>query len=150
MSKNLTLLGKYSTRMAAGDYDAVDDLFAPDFFSHVTPRVSPDAVGTDIRPHEKAFWDAAKRAFPDMQFSVDLLIESGDLVVSNWTLSGTHTGAPYYGIPPSGGPVVINGTAILRFRDGKVVEHWGGPHCPHGIGLSTTPAAEPHRLAGNL
>jgi len=26
-------------------------------------------------------------------------------------------------------------TAILRFRDGKVVEHWGGPHCMRGVGL---------------
>ena len=27
------------------------------------------------------------------------------------------------------------GTAILRFRDGKIVEHWGGPHCMRGVGL---------------
>jgi predicted SnoaL-like aldol condensation-catalyzing enzyme len=31
--------------------------------------------------------------------------------------------------------VVINGTAILRMRDGKIVEHWGGPHCQEGLGL---------------
>ena len=29
-----------------------------------------------------------------------------------------------------------------RMRDGKVVEHWGGPHCMYGIGLS--PARTPH------
>ena len=140
MSKNLTILGQYSARMAAGDYDAVYEFFAPDFFSHVTPRVNPEAVGTDIRPQEKKFWETAKRAFPDMQFTVDLLLESGDLVVSNWTLTGTHSGGPYYEIPPSGRRVTINGTAILRLRDGKVVEHWGGPHCMNGIGLSTTVA----------
>ena len=136
MSKNLTVLGQYSSRMSAGDYDAVYDYFAPEFVSHVTPRVNPDAVGTDIRPHERLFWETAKRAFPDMQFTVDLLIESGDLVVSNWTLTGTHTGAAYYDVPPSGKSVTINGTAILRFRDGKVVEHWGGPHCRKGVGLT--------------
>ena len=136
MSKNLRLLGHYSARMLAGDYDAVDEFFAPDFVSHVTQRVTPDAVGTDIRPQERKFWETAKRAFPDMQFTVDLLVESGDLVVANWTLTGTHSGAPYYDVPPSGRPVLINGTAILRFRDGKIVEHWGGPHCMNGIGLS--------------
>jgi len=136
MSKNLTLLGQYSARMSAGDYDAVYEFFAPEFVSHVTPRVSPEAVGTDIRPHERKFWETAKRAFPDMQFTVDLLIESGDLVVSNWTLTGTHNGAAYYDVPPSGKPVTINGTAILRLRDGKIVEHWGGPHCPNGVGLT--------------
>lgn len=135
MSKNLTLLGQYSARMSAGDYDAVYEFFAPEFVSHVTPRVNAEAVGTDIRPQERKFWETAKRAFPDMHFTVDLLIESGDLVVSNWTLTGTHSGAAYYDVPPSGRPVTINGTAVLRFENGKIVEHWGGPHCQNGVGL---------------
>ena len=62
MSKNLRILGEYSARMSAGDYDAVFDFFAPDFFSHVTPRISPEAVGTDIRPQEKKFWQMAKNS----------------------------------------------------------------------------------------
>ena len=70
-----------------------------------------------------------------MTFSVNLLIESDDLVVSNWTLKGTHTGTAFYDVPPSGEPVEINGTAILRIRDGQIVEHWGGPHCQQGLGL---------------
>ena len=70
-----------------------------------------------------------------MEFTVDLLIESDDLVVSNWTVKGTHTGTPFYDVPPSGQPVHINGTAILRIRDGQIVEHWGGPHCQKGLGL---------------
>ncbi len=137
MSKNLAILGDYSARMSSGDYRAVYEVFAPDFFSHVTPRVSPEAVGTDIRAQEQKFWESAKQAFSNMQFTVDLLIEKDDLIISNWTLSGVHDGAAYYGVPPSGRQVVINGTAILRMRDGKVIEHWGGPHCMNGIGLST-------------
>ena len=35
MSKNLSILGNYSARMAAGDYAAVYEVFATDFFSHV-------------------------------------------------------------------------------------------------------------------
>lgn len=136
VSKNLRILGEYSARMADGDYDAVYDHFSKDFFSHVTPRVSPDVVGTDIRPHERKFWEESKKAFPDRAMTVNLLIESGDLVVSNWTLTGTHTGGSFYAIPASGKKVTINGTAILRFKDGKIVEHWGGPHCMNGIGLS--------------
>jgi rare lipoprotein A len=37
--------------------------------------------------------------------------------------------------------VVINGTAVLRIRDGKIVEHWGGPHCQNGVGLVAGAAA---------
>jgi len=142
--RNLARLGEYSARMTAGDYDAVYEYFAPEFASHATARVSPEAVGTDIRPQEHKFWQMAKAAFPDMEFRVDVLIEADDLVVSHWTIEGTHTGGPYYDVPPSGERVVINGTAILRMRDGQVVEHWGGPHCMHGIGLTRVAGEGPH------
>ena len=136
MSENLKLLGEYSKAMAAGDEDAVFAFFAPEFESHVTARVNPAAVGTDIRGEELRWWTDVRAAFPDMVFSVDLLIESDDLVVSNWTVRGTHTGSLFNGVPASGERVEINGTAILRIRDGKIVEHWGGPHCQDGVGLT--------------
>ncbi len=132
---NLKILGAYGARMAGGDYDAVYEFFAEGFHSHVTPRVNPAAVGTDIRPHERTFWEQARQAFPDFEMRVDLMLESGDLVVSNWTITGTHSDGDYYDVPPSGRKVTINGTAILRFENGKIVEHWGGPHCMRGVGL---------------
>jgi hypothetical protein len=46
---------------------------------------------------------------------------------SNWTVLGTHTGTAFYDVEPSGEPVVINGTAILRMRDGKIVEIGADP-----------------------
>jgi predicted ester cyclase len=136
MSENLALLGAYSDAMFAGDEKAVFEYWSPDFVSHVTERVNPDAVGTDIRSYEVEWWSQVRSAFPDMVFTVDLLIEHGDLVVSNWTVRGTFTGEPFYGVEPTGEPVEINGTAILRLADGKVVEHWGGPHCQDGVGLT--------------
>jgi predicted ester cyclase len=135
MSDNLRTLAKYSAAMEAGDTDAVYEFWSEDFESHVTTRVSPNRVGTDIRSSEQRWWDQARSAFPDMTFTVNLVIESGDLIVSNWTVKGTHTGTAFYDVPPSGEPVEINGTAIVRMRDGKVVEHWGGPHCQEGLGL---------------
>ena len=135
MSENLRMLGEYSAAMDRGDTEAVFAFWAPDFVSHVTARVAPDRVGSDVRGDEQEWWQQVRAAFPDMVFSVNLLIESGDLVVSNWTVKGTHTGAAFYDLPPSGEPVEINGTAILRIRDGQIVEHWGGPHCQAGLGL---------------
>jgi len=135
MSENLRLLGKYSAAMESGDGEAVFEFFAPEFHSHVTERVTPHRVGDDIRGDEQYWWQQAKSAFPDMTFSVDLLIESDDLIVSNWTVRGTHTGTAFYDLEPTGKPVNINGTAILRIRDGQIVEHWGGPHCQEGLGL---------------
>ena len=137
MSENLRLLADYSTAMEAGDQEAVFAFFAPEFTSHVTERVSPDRVGDDIRGDELLWWNSARAAFPDMVFTVGLIIEKDDLIVSNWTVKGTHTGTAFYDVPASGEPVEINGTAILRMRDGKIVEHWGGPHCQAGVGLVT-------------
>lgn len=135
MSDNLRMLGKYSAAMDAGDTEAVFEFWADDFVSHVTARVNPERVGSDVRGDEQQWWQQVRSAFPDMTFTVNLLIESDDLVVSNWTVKGTHTGTAFYDVPPSGSPVEINGTAILRIRDGRIVEHWGGPHCQQGLGL---------------
>jgi predicted ester cyclase len=135
MSDNLRTLAKYSEAMEAGETEAVYDFWAPEFHSHVTSRVAPDRVGDDVRGEEQKWWEQVRAAFPDMVFTVNLVIESGDLVVSNWTVQGTHTGSAFYDVQPSGEPVTINGTAIIRLRDGKIVEHWGGPHCQEGRGL---------------
>ena len=136
MSQNLATLGEYSDAMFRGDQDAVFQYWSEDFHSHVTDRVNPELSGKDVRGEEVKWWNAVREAFPDYTFSVDLLIEKDDLVVSNWTVKGTHTGAPFYGVEPDGERVEINGTAILRMRDGQVVEHWGGPHCQDGVGLT--------------
>jgi steroid delta-isomerase-like uncharacterized protein len=135
MSENLRMLAGYSAAMDSGDTEAVYSFWADDFESHVTRRVSPDRVGTDVRDEEQKWWEQCRSAFPDMTFAVNLLIEQGDLVVSNWTVKGTHTGTAFYDVPPSGEEVEINGTAILRIRDGQIAEHWGGPHCQKGLGL---------------
>lgn len=139
MSENLNRLGEYSAAMFAGDDEAVFRFWAPEFVSHVTARVNPDAVETDVRGHEVAWWREVRAAFPDYTFDVDLLVEADDIIVSNWTVKGTHTGAPFNGVEASGQPVEINGTAVLRMRDGLIVEHWGGPHCQDGVGLTHAP-----------
>ena len=48
MSDNLRTLAEYSDAMEAGDTEAVYGFWSEDFHSHVTQRVSPDRVGTDI------------------------------------------------------------------------------------------------------
>lgn len=134
---NLEILAEYTRRMESGDMQAVDDMWAPDFFTHVAPRVSPEAVGMDQRPGEVMFWQESAKAFPDRRFVVHKLwvVDGGDTIICHYSMLGTFSGGSFFGTPPTGKPAEINGTAILRFKDGKIVEHWGGPHCMHGIGL---------------
>src|SRR5215831_513 len=53
VSDNLRLLGKYSDAMASGADDAVYEFFSPDFHSHVSERINPEVIGTDIRGSEQ-------------------------------------------------------------------------------------------------
>lgn len=101
MSENLKLLEAYSDAMFAGEQQAVFKFWSPDFVSHVTDRVNPAAVGSDVRGHELEWWRQVLSAFPDMDFTIELLIESDDLVVSNWTVSDTHTGSAFDGVEPT-------------------------------------------------
>ena len=147
MSENLRTLAEYSAAMERGDTDAVFSFWSDDFRTHVTARVAPDRVDDDVRGDEQRYWQEARAAFPDMTFDVNLVIEKDDLIVSNWTIRGTHTGTAFFDVPPSGEPVEINGTAILRMRDGKIVEHWGGPHCQQASATSGDAGQERRRTA---
>jgi predicted ester cyclase len=64
-----------------------------------------------------------RRAFPDIVFSVDLIVGDGDLVVARWTATGTHLGK-WGSLEPTGKAVKFSGVNIFRFRAGKVVEIW--------------------------
>ena len=90
MSDNLRMLGKYSAAMDAGDTEAVFEFWADDFVSHVTARVNPERVGSDVRGDEQQWWQQVRSAFPDMTFTVNLLLEAvehDDLVAAVHKLS---------------------------------------------------------------
>lgn len=52
--------------------------------------------------------------YPDLRIEVTHIMESGDLVAFHAQVSGTHV--------DSSRPVRFAGTAIVEFRDGKIVE----------------------------
>jgi predicted ester cyclase len=64
------------------------------------------------------------RAFPDLQVSVEDMIEEADKVVGRNILTGTHLGE-YMGLSPSGLPVVYDEIFIFRFVSGRIGETWG-------------------------
>ena len=66
--------------------------------------------------------------FPDFQYTVELQVAEGDLVVTRLTARGTHTGEyrglTYKSIPPTGKQVTWTFTEIVRILDGRIVEQW--------------------------
>ncbi len=96
-----------------------DALVAPNFVEH--EDLTPFPQG---REGVKQFFQALLNAFPDMQVTIDDLIAEGDKVVARSTMRGTHQGE-FLGIPTTGKTINFEVIDILRYEDGKVVEHWG-------------------------
>jgi predicted ester cyclase len=69
-------------------------------------------------------WFATSRvAFPDVHFTINLLIAEGDLVATHWSYLATNTG-PFLGRPATGKRVTDTGIDIFRIESGKIVEMW--------------------------
>jgi steroid delta-isomerase-like uncharacterized protein len=81
--------------------------------------------GAGTFTHEDGLREARgwRAAFPDLHVSVDLTVAQDDLVSVRWTARGTNTGAGN-GIPATGKSVVVRGTTIFRFVDGRIAEEW--------------------------
>jgi predicted ester cyclase len=65
-----------------------------------------------------------RAAFPDWRSEMGILAGEGDLVVEQFTASGTQQGE-IFGTPASGRAVSLPGINIWRVRDGRIVERWG-------------------------
>ena len=106
---------------SGGNYDLAYEIISPDMTVHGAGGqkvgMGPDALIDLIRT-----W---RNAFPDGYMSIEDLIVEGDLVGVRNSWHGTHTGADFYGIPPSGKRVDVTSIGLDRVVDGKVVEGWG-------------------------
>jgi steroid delta-isomerase-like uncharacterized protein len=103
-----------------GELEAVDKYLAEDFVNN-DPPFGATADREGMRSASALF----RSVFPDWHSELHLLVAEGDMVVEQFTASGTHTGAPIMGVAPSGEKVTLDGVNIFRLRDGRIVERWG-------------------------
>ena len=64
-----------------------------------------------------------RRAFPDLEMTIEQQIAEGPWVATRVTYRGTHAGE-FAGIAATGRRIEYAGTAMDRLEDGKVVEMW--------------------------
>jgi len=108
----------YEEVFNAGKIELIDELFAPNFVDHDPSNPLPGLDGV------RQLVSMYRGAFPDLRLTVEDEITEGDKVVTRFTGRGTHKG-PLMGIPPTGKRVTITAIDILRFENGRIVEHWG-------------------------
>src|SRR5205809_5789712 len=92
-----------------------EEIIHPDFFDHT----NPPGMERGIEGH-KAVVALFRQVFPDLTWQIDDLIAEGDRVVARTTMTGTQQG-DFFGIPPTGRRVTMNGVHVMRIADGKIV-----------------------------
>jgi steroid delta-isomerase-like uncharacterized protein len=86
---------------------------------------SVDETGKDcIGPSEfRPFYDKIRAAFPDIRFKLHGVIGDDKVAAAHFTAQITHKGE-FLGVKPSGNQGTVNGMALIRVEDGKIVEAW--------------------------
>jgi steroid delta-isomerase-like uncharacterized protein len=101
-----------------GNLGVIDDVCAENFIAH-------DPIsGDEDREASKSSMETYRKAFPDLNFTIEDAFAAGDKVVIRWTGQGTFENE-LMGLQPThetGDPV--GGITIDRFEDGKIVESW--------------------------
>lgn len=89
--------------------------FTTDIILHMSPE---NIVGIE---NVKSFYNNYLTGFSNIEFTVVDVFGQGDKIVKHWNFKGTHTGN-FFGIPPTGKTVNIDGTTLVKMRDGKIAE----------------------------
>ncbi len=101
-----------------GNLGVVDEVFATDYVVHAGGK---DYKGTEF---VRRFIGQLRSAIPDLRVvEVEFLIQAGDTIAWQRTLSGTHK-ADMMGIPPTGQKVEWRDMLVTRFDGEKIAEEW--------------------------
>jgi steroid delta-isomerase-like uncharacterized protein len=104
-----------------GDFAVLDELIPMDALDHSTiPGKSPEKGPASF----KSIIGMFRSAIPDIHLTIEDELAEGNKVAHRWTLSGTHTGTPLFGVPAKGEKLTFAGTTIVRIENGKVKERW--------------------------
>jgi steroid delta-isomerase-like uncharacterized protein len=104
-----------------GRGDVIDELFATDGIAHGLADDPSQPITGPLGFHP--FHETFRGAFPNIEIVVEDIIAEGDKVAARCSVRGKHAG-DHLGIAASNSPVDFTGIAIVRIRDGKIVEAW--------------------------
>ena len=107
---------------STGNDTIVDELCSADLVEH---QFGLAGRGAEAVEHVKAAVRDVHRMAPDLRFTIEDAVESGDTIWVRVRGRGTATG-PFFG-PPSGRSLDFAVIDVARVVDGRIVEHWGVP-----------------------
>ena len=104
-----------------GDVTGLEDAYTADAVVHDPQNpFAADQRGIDVLRAQIGMF---RSAFPDLVMTVDAQYEDGDVVVSRWSATGTHThDLPF--LPATGRTSAVSGIIIDRFEGDRIAEAW--------------------------
>lgn len=111
--KNLASVQTVVKAFETGDVSKIDDAVSADFIDH-TDR------GDIGRDSLKAMITSMHGGIPDLKFNLIREMADDDYSMSWYKMTGTSDGT--MGMPA--GPFSMNSIDVVRYKDGKAVEHW--------------------------
>lgn len=108
--------------MMRGDLDTAIAAYAPDFIYHnpVLKEMPAPMPSTQIM---RELLSMSRAAFPDMTYTIDMVVSEGERVALLYTWNATHTVA-MGPVPATGKRVTATGAIFCRVEHGKIVEQW--------------------------
>jgi predicted ester cyclase len=98
----------------------MEEFYAADYQRHLNPNAAP--LTPDGQRQRGARF---REAFPDAYATLEDVVAERDRVAFRMTIRGTHQGQ-FQGIAPTGRKVDVSFLGVVRIRDKKFVEEWGG------------------------
>ena len=87
-------------------------------------RVPSQNLEMHTRDEVLAWFRATFDALPDLHMEVEEVVVAGETgherVTVRWHITGTHSGAPWLGIEPTGRAIDLRGMDLLEVRDGRI------------------------------
>lgn len=118
--QNKTLVRRYRELHNTNQLDQLDEIVASDLITHnLLPGLPPGLEGG------KMAHMGGVASFPDVYVKTEDLVAEGDQVVERWTISGSFTGAAFFGAPPNGKKFSVGGISMYLIANNHIVEHWG-------------------------
>jgi steroid delta-isomerase-like uncharacterized protein len=109
----------YEEVLNRGNLDKLNEYVAENMLEHQPlPNMPPGREGF------RQWVQMMRKSFPDMRFEIQGSTVDGDKVWVYSTMTGTNKGE-MMGMPATGKSVRVEGIDIMRYTNGKCVEHWG-------------------------
>jgi predicted ester cyclase len=100
------------------DVAALGEVVHPDCFNHEIPP----GLAQGVEGMQQVML-MLHGAFSDLRYDIHQVLADGDTVAIYCTMRGRHTGE-FMGVRPTHRPIACRQVHLVRFQDGKGIEHW--------------------------